>query len=202
MNSQTRHQYFKSSGLPDRLGRALTIDECFNMANAKYSYMVIRYLDDPTRPSGCLFVGEPCPTDGRFQAILKNKYGNMENSNEYSNEYSSFQWNYNENDVQCSTSAMCVTNGIDDNPRITAMGYNGNNNQCNKCPAGRNTARPSNMVTGLCDGCDNVVDFDNGVCNCGWDQSDIDDCHWESGKPTSTTNWGESYSQKCSDNRI
>ena len=202
MNSQTRHQYFKSSGLPDRLGRALTINECQNMANAKYSYMVLRYLDDPTRPSGCLFVGEPCPTDGRFQAILNNKYGNMENSNEYSNEYSSFQWNYNENDVQCSTSAMCVTSGVDDDPRITAMGYNGNNNQCNKCPAGRNTARSSSKVINICDGCDSVTDFDNGVCNCGWGQSDIDDCIWESGKPTSTTDWSEFYSQKCSSTRI
>ena len=190
MNAKTRHTYFKSSGLPDRLGRALTINECYYMANAKYSDMVIRYLDDPTRPSGCIFVGEPCPTDGRFQAILNNKYGNMENSNAYSNEYSSFQWNYNENDVQCSTSVMCVTHGIDDDPRIsisTAMGYNGNNHQCNKCPAGRSTARAVSGKVGLCSGCDSVNQYNSGQCNCEWDQSDIDDCIYESGKPTQTS---------------
>ena len=79
------------------------------------------------------------------------------------------------------------------------MGYNGNNHQCNKCPAGRNTDRPSNNLQGnsVCNGV-SIVDWENGVRNCEWDQSDIDDCIFESGKPTSTTDWGESYSQQCS----
>ena len=205
MNAKIRHTYFKSSGLPDRLGRALTIHECDRVHNNKYGHMVIRYIDDPTRPSGCIFVGEPCPTTGTFGPVLINRYGNMEGSTSYSNEWSSFQWNYNENDIECSRSAMCVTNGVDDEPRIsisTAMGYNANNHQCNICPSGRSTTRSSSKVTGICADCDSVTDFNNGVCNCGEDQDNIDDCIWESGKPTSTTDWGESYSQRCDNNRI